>query len=211
MKKLLSILLAVAMTVLCVGVVMANTIPVPVTKGASVSLEATNLDIDTYAITGNFGVSDALLLKAGIAPEGDAPQTLALGMRYELAQNMALTLDYSNTEDTNATTVLGFRAKHSINNAMALVGKIEYVDVNNESLEDTSSVDLTGQVEYAFNKLAVGNLGLKYSEPDLGDSAVTYLAGLKLIPTKNLNLWVDYNYPTHNVDSYLGTGVEIVF
>ena len=98
MKKLFSVLLAVAMTVLCVGVVMANTIPVAVSKSNSIILEDTNLDNDNYAITGNFGVSDQLLLKAGLSPEGDLPQTYTLGMRYEFAKNMALALDYSDTD-----------------------------------------------------------------------------------------------------------------
>jgi outer membrane autotransporter protein len=91
---------------------------------------------------------------------------------------------------------------------------VGYIDYNSDWGDDEDGTfRVLGQVEYDFSKLVTGNLGVDYYNDD--DDNLTYIvAGLEFYPTKNVTLWVDYNYnidDDYEDDDYVGIGVEFKF
>jgi hypothetical protein len=71
LKKILIVLITLAMVFALTTVVTARPLGVNVEKGYSISLEKPDTDADPFVITANFGISDKLLLSVGYITEDE--------------------------------------------------------------------------------------------------------------------------------------------
>jgi hypothetical protein len=214
MKKLTTLLLVIAMVVTLSAATLASTMEVNVEEGYSVSLERPNFDVDSYKITGNFGVSDDVLVWLAYETE-DSDNNLdgitSLGVRYEFMENLAGIFEYLTT-DGETGFKLGVRGKYALSDPLALVGEASYVSFDPDGGDSYDGFNLIGQAEYAFNEMVTGNAGIKYAKMEDADSETSFVAGVEFYPTKQVSCWLDYEKGTDDDDDDIfGAGVKFKF
>lgn len=210
MKKLFVLSLAVILTLAFASVSMASTIGVNVNKGWSVSVEKADTDADEIEITGNYGISDQLMLSVGFVTEIDA---ISLGVRYEFAENAAINFKYY-TYDINGIDFsdyyLDVRGKANLSDKIALTGKLGYIRFEDD-FDTEDGFEIVGLAEYSFNDFVTANLGASYTEIENSD-ITKILLGFEFYPTENLTLWVDYSFDADDSDNdCVGIGIEFAF
>jgi opacity protein-like surface antigen len=191
MKKLVALTMALVMTFAFGYVTMAGTIGIGANEGFTAEIKKQiEPSEDEIRINGYFGLNEQTQFSLGY---GTDSKDITLGARYAFADNMAVTLDHTmaDAEDAVDTTALGFRYKHQLNNALALVGVVSYVD-----MDEITIMGLEGQAEYQFNDQVVGNLGFQYGSPDSDlydfDSYTNIVAGIQVNPIENVTAFLDY-------------------
>jgi hypothetical protein len=192
-----------------------STLGVNVSEGASVSLEKSNFDKDSYKIMGNFGVSDQWLVWLGYSTKSEddnVEATPRLGSRYEFAKNFAGIFEYR-TNDSGDEIDFGIRAKADLSKPLALVGEAKYTNFIPEVGDSYSGYSTLAQAEYAITPLVTANLGVQFTDRNQSDFEGTtlFLAGVELYPTERLSWWVDYSYDQDNEKDITGMGIEFKF
>lgn len=211
MKKLSVLLLAFVLVVALSTATMASTMGVNVNEGYSVTLEKSDA-ADDITITGNFGVSDELLLMLGYTTESEI---ISLSARYELMENVALTAGYDFSDYDNAWAI-GVRGKLGMTDELALTGKFEYSNYSSDfGLFDNTAITLFGQAEYAFTEKFVATLGVGYTKADFDvfgeDSLTNYVLGFEFYPTETIVAWVDYETYNNDNDATIYFGIDFAF
>lgn len=207
MKKLLVLILTLAM-ILSVGyVTLASTIGIGATEGfqAEVGTYAAPSDYDDNVyLTGYYGLNEKTLFSLGYATDS---KDMTLGARYAFAENMAVTLDYliPDAEDADNVATIGFRYKANISDALALVGVLEYTDYDPEA-----QIDLIGQVEYAFTDMVIGTFQFDHYEIDEVDGT-DITVGIEANLTEKLCVYLDYTIPDEGDDDLVYLGVCYAF
>jgi predicted porin len=215
MKKFCTLGLIVVMLFSLNIAVLGSTIGVNVSEGASVSVEKTDFDKDSYKIIGNFGVSDHLLVWLGYntkSEDDNVEATPRLGIRYELAKNFAGIFEYR-TNDSGDEMDFGFRAKAILSKHLALVGEAKYINLIPEVGDSYSGYSVLAQAEYALTPLITANFGVQSTDYDQSgiEGATSFLVGAELYPTEQLSWWVDYSYDQDSKDDIIGAGIEYKF
>jgi predicted porin len=200
----------------CSMAVMASTIGVNVSEGASVSLEKPHSDQDSLKFTGNFGVNDHLLVWSGYTTEteGDSDDaTWSLGIRYELTKNFAAIFEYQIQENLDELD-FGVRGKVLLSPPLALVGEAKFLNYSPKKYNDYTGYSFLAQVEYAFKAFATANVGLNVKGLDSEDSETltSLLVGVEYYPTEQFTCWLDYTAPQDSADdAFFGVGIEYIF
>jgi hypothetical protein len=212
LKKIASLLLVVSMMVTLGAAALADTMGVNVSEGYSVSLERPDFDVDSYKLTGNFGVSDDILVWLAYETEDSdnyKEGTTSLGLRYEFMDNVAGIFEYETCDSYNQFAI-GARGKYVLSDPLALVGQVKYVSKDPEYEDTLDGFNIKGQAEYAFSQVVTGNAGLEYEKMKDYDSKTTYLAGLEFYPTEQISCWVNYKN-VKDGDDTLGAGIGFKF
>lgn len=165
--------------------VLANPIPIEVTKGVSVSLERSlgSSDLsEPTTVTGSIGLNDHLLLKCAYITE---VQRNIIGGCYAFNEKMAVSFEHE-WDDHADFNKFGFAYKFEINDRLDLAGLVEY---------QSKKITLTGQAEYEFNDRITAYGGFKYAKPDQGDAAIDLLVGAEFKPLAIFSLYFDYLIP----------------
>lgn len=208
MKKILILILALAMSFALAPATMASTLGVNVDQGYVISLEKPDTDGDPFLITGKFGISDQWLLSIGYQTEDEWDNDgFQIGVRYEFVKNGAIALTYGSYDDYDQWTI-DLRGKLDISDKLAFTGLLGYIDP--DYTDETFRA--LGQAEYNFTDWVTGNLGIDYYNNDVEDTTLI-VAGLEFYPVKDMTLWVDYNYDTDadEDEDWFGFGVEFKF
>lgn len=191
MKKLVALTMALVLTFAFGYVTMASTIGIGANEGFTAEIKnQIDPSEDEIEVTGYYGLNKQTQLSLGY---GTDSKNITLGGRYAFNDNMAATLDYTmaDAEEATDTTVLGFRYKHQLNNALALVGVVSYTD-----MDEITMMGIEGQAEYQFNDKVVGNLGFQYGSPDSDliefESFTNIVAGIEVNPIENVTAFLDY-------------------
>lgn len=212
MKKLVALTMALVMTLAFGYVTMASTIGIGANEGFAAEIknqiEPSEDEID---VTGYFGLNEQTQLSLGY---GTDSKDITFGVRHAFADNMAVTLDHTmaDAEEAADTTALGFRYKHQLNDALALVGVVSYVD-----MDEITMMGLEGQAEYQFNDQVVGNLGFQYGSPDSDliefDSYTNIVAGVEVNPIEQVTAFLDYTMVDEDLadDDTIDLGVSYSF
>lgn len=207
MKKLLVLILTLAM-ILSVGyVTLASTIGIGATEGFQAEVGTyvapSNYDDNVY-LTGYYGLNKKTLFSVGYATDS---KDITLGARYAFAENMAVTLDYliPDAEDNDNLATIGFRYKANISDALALVGVLKYTDS-----DPKAQIDLIGQVEYAFTDMVIGTLQFDHYEIDEVDG-IDITVGIETNLTEELCVYLDYTIPDEEDDDLVYLGVCYAF
>lgn len=185
MRKSVAIICSVLLTFVLSCNTLANTIPIEVTKGVSVSFEKYLKPSDLAeqaTFTGNFGLNDHLLLKCAYITE---VQRNIIGGRYAFNEKMAVMFEHE-WDDDDSSNKYGFAYKFNFQDRLDLVGLVEYQSQN---------IALTGQAEYQFNEAITAYGGFKYAKPEQGDAAIDLLLGAKYTPLAIFSLYFDYLMP----------------
>jgi hypothetical protein len=212
LKKLVTLLLAMSMVVTLGATTLAKTMGVNVAEGYSVSLERPDFDVDSYKLTGNFGVSDDILVWMAYETEDSdnyKDGTTSLGLRYEFMENVAGIFEYETCDNYNQFAI-GARGKYALSDPLALVGEAKYLNRDPDGGDSYGGFNLKGQAEYVFSQMVTGNAGIEYNKMEDYDSTTTYLAGLEFHPTEQVSCWVDYKNVKDGDDS-LGAGIGFKF
>lgn len=191
MKKLITILLAIAICAVLTATTMASTIGVAVTPGFSIDLDrdlATSND--PLYITAGYGFNEQLLVRA-IYNGSTASSTsdLTVDARYLFAKNMALTLAYQTTNNNKVT--IGFRPRFSLNDKIDLAGQFEYY--NNKT--NISGTNIFPQAEFKLTEIFTANLGYLLNT-ESNTSTGTVKIGGEFYPDKHWCPYFDYSIAT---------------
>lgn len=211
MKKLVALTMALVMTLAFGYVTMASTIGIGANEGFAAEIrnqiEPSEDEID---VTGYYGLNKQTQLSLGY---GTDSKDITLGVRYAFADNMAVTLDHTmaDAEEAADTTVLGFRYKHQLNDALALVGVVSYTDQ-----DELTAMGIKGQAEYKFIDRVIGNLGFDYVSPDMDgmelDAFTNIVAGIEVNPIENVTAFLDYTVvDIEGADDTIDLGVSYSF
>jgi opacity protein-like surface antigen len=208
MKKLFIFALAVLLVATLQAAASARTMEVNVNKGYSFSLSRVDFDVNSYYITGEFGVTNDFLIKMSYSTEdsGKQPAFTSLGLRYEFIENLACTFDYAKGDNLNQFT-LGIRGKYVLSEPLALVTSAYYIRLPDY---DESCYQLNSQVEYALNQMITTNMGIAYLKTEYSDYT-TYLAGVEFHPNEQISYWLDYRREQDEDDDEFGAGIEFRF
>jgi hypothetical protein len=214
-KKLSILGLILILLCSCGVVTWGSTIGVNVSEGASVTVEKENFDLDSFKLTGNFGVNDQLLLWVGYSTEtakDSDDATPSLGLRYEFVNNFAGIFGYR-TQEKLDELAFGVRAKTLLSKPLTLIGEAKYHDFIPEEGDSFTGYSLKAQLEYSITPLVTGNLGGAFFDTESEDSeSSTYiLAGLEFYPTEQFTWWVDYSRDQDNDENIVGAGIEYKF
>jgi hypothetical protein len=212
LKKIITLILAISMVATLSAAALAGTMGVNVSEGYSVSLERPDFDVDSYKLTGNFGVSDDILVWLAYETEDSdhyKDGTTTLGLRYEFMNNVAGIFEYETCDSYNQFAI-GARGKYALSDPLALVGQVKYLSKDPEYGDNLDGFNVKGQAEYAFSKVVTGNAGIEYEKMKDFDSTTTYLAGLEFYPTEQVSCWVDYKN-VKDGDDTLGAGIGFKF
>ena len=185
MRKSVAIICSIFLTFALSYNTLANTIPIEVTKGVSVSFEnyLKPSDLSEQAtFTGNFGFNDHLLLKCAYITEVERN---IIGGRYAFNEKMAVMFEHE-WKDDDSSNKYGFAYKFNFKDWLDLVGLVEY---------QSQDIALTGQAEYQFNEAITAYGGFKYTKPDQGDAAIDLLLGAEYTPLDIFSLYIDYLIP----------------
>jgi predicted porin len=216
MRQICVLGLTIVMLFSCGIAVIASTIGVNVSEGASVSLEKPHFGQDSLKFTGNFGVNDNLLVWSGYTTEtaGDSDDaTWCLGIRYELAKNFAAIFEYR-IQDNRDELDFGVRGKVMLSEPLALVGEAKYLNYSPKNYHDYIGYSFLAQAEYTFNAFATANVGLQVKGFDSKDAETltSLLAGVEFYPTEQFTCWLDYTAPQDSDDdAFIGVGIEYKF
>jgi predicted porin len=198
MKKVLTLALAVIMTVVLTSVAMASTIGF-VSPGACVDLAQSIDPSGDLTVTGLYGFNDKVLVKVAYT-DSDPDAEITLGGRYAFTKDFVVTLDYASEAET---TSVGFRARTALNDKLTLASILDY----NTDAEITA---LLAQAEFKVTDTFVANAGVQYT--DAGDDFTAIVVGGEFTVTKNIVPYFDYAMPTDSeFDNTLSAGVSLVF
>jgi opacity protein-like surface antigen len=208
MKKLFTLALTVLLVTTLQAAASARTMEVNVDKGYSFSLSRVDFDINSYHVTGNFGINDDVLIKLSYSTgdSGNHHAFTSLGLRYEFIENLACTFDYANGDNLNQYT-LGIRGKYVLSEPLALATAAYYSRLPDY---DESCYQLNSQVEYALNQMITTSMGISYLKMDYSDYT-TYLAGVEFHPNNQISYWLDYRRELDEDDDEFGAGIEFRF
>jgi hypothetical protein len=207
MKKLIVITLSLAMVIAFASATMASTLGVNVSKGNTLCIERSEIYGEQTSITGNFGVSDNLLLSAAYITLSD---NFSLGARYEIIENLAVAAKYISEADgaDYDTWNIDFRGKLPLNKKLSLAGKAGYSDTGD------STVNLYAAAEYAVTDNFIPTLAVDYYDYDIdGADSDTYIVlGMDIYPLKNFFIYLDYNIHTEaSENNAVYIGLEYAF
>ncbi len=212
MKKLVALTMALVLTLAFGYVTMASTIGIGANEGLTVEVaKQVDPSEDGMWLNGYYGVNNQLQLSLGYHTETKDKE---LGARYAFAENMAVTLNHTlaDAEGASDTTVLGFRYKKELSDALAMVGVLSYSDA-----DEMTEMGIQGQAEYKFANNVVGNLGFQYGSPDIEglevDSYTNIVAGIEVSPIENVSAYLDYTMVDEDVadDDTIDLGVSYSF
>ncbi len=200
MKYILTLVCCLSLCFTFIHSTLANTIPIAVSKGVSISLErsleSSDLSEPTI-VTGNFGLNDHLLLKCAYITEEERN---IIGGRYAFNEKMAVMFEHEWKDDASSNKY-GFGYKFNLRDQLDLVGLVEY---------QSKDITLTGQAEYEFKEAITAYGGFKYAKPDQGDAATDLLVGVEYMPLDIFSLYFDYIMPEED-DELIYFGVSYMF
>lgn len=191
MKKILVLTLALVMTLSVGYVTLASTYGIGATEGFQVEVGKTispsDADDNVYAI-GYYGLNEKTQFAVKYASDD---KDITLKARYAFADNMAVTFDYyiPDAEGYDDLVTLGFRYRAELNDALALVGILEYTNTD----PDASILGI-GQAEYTFTEKVVGTVEFNYYKVDDIDWIDT-VVGIETYPTDKVTVYLDYKIP----------------
>lgn len=191
MKKLLALTVACVMVITFASISMASTMGVNVSKGNSICFEKDPIDTNPLYVTGNFGVSDKLLLSFGTTFNDANDDSYTFGGRYEIMNNLATGFKFEDG-DTETFTI-DLRYKYDVDKKLALVGKLAYTDPK----DGDDIYGVTAQAEYSVADNFIPTFALAYSDTDSSDSITRATLGMDFYPTDKFFIYLDY---TVNVD-----------
>jgi len=202
MKKILILLMALVLTLSVGYATLASTMGVNVSKGMSAYVEY--YDQKDYGwgpgIGFDWGINDKVKVGLLYEFEGDDKEDLyngtyyAFDVRYELVENLALTLKYDDEKDYGSNIILGIRAKKPLTDAFALTGKFEHSDFSAEDKSDyadgTNTLTFVGGEYYVTEAFAV-NTGLNfYSDAESYSKGYTFGGEYNF---EKICIYVDYD------------------
>lgn len=191
MKKLLVLTLTLVLTISFGYVTLASTIGIGATEGFQVEV-GTVVDPSDYTddidITAYYGLNEKTQFSLSYATDC---KDISFGARYAFAKNMAVTLDFlmPDAEDADDEVTVGFRYKANINDALALVGVLEYTNTDPDA-----TIVAKAQGEYGFTDQVVGTLQYKYTKIDEYDT-YNIILGIETYPTEQLCIYLDFDMP----------------
>lgn len=211
MKKLIALTMALVMILAFGYVTMASTIGIGANEGFAAEIKnQIEPSEDEITVTGYYGLNEKTQLSVGY---GTDSKDISLGVRYAFADNMAVTLDHTmfDAEGVPDATVLGFRYKHQLNDALALAGELSYADQ-----DVLTALGIRGQAEYKFVDSVIGNLGFNYVSPDMDgaelDAYTDIIAGIQVSPIENISAFLDYTMADNeDADDTIVLGISYSF
>lgn len=191
MKKTLVLLMALVLTLSVGYVTLASTIGIGATEGfqAEIGTYVAPSDYDDNVfITGCYGLNEKTQFSLEYATDS---KDITLGARYVFAENMAITLNFymPDAEDADDEITAGLRYKANIDDALALVGVLEYTNTDPDA-----TIVAKAQGEYGFTDQVVGTLQYKYKKID-EDDTYNIVVGIETYPTEKLCVYLDYDMP----------------
>lgn len=215
MKRLLTLLTAVMLTLLIGSVAMASTMGVNVSKGFGLDFERdlvfSDHDADDWTLRANYAPIDKLLLKLAYTSmdDDDFGDKLAFGLRYQLINNLALVVDYADWNDLDVSKYdIGVRGKLNLGKSVDLVGELTYNDFDNI---DYDYLNLLSQVEFKVGEAAVINVGFNYVDDDGSGESDTYgIIGAEWY-IKKVTLYFDYYLTDEDTSDSACVGVSFAF
>lgn len=216
MKKLLVLTLALVMTFAFGYVTLASTMGVNVSEGMSAYVEYYDQKDAGWGpgIGFDWGINDKIKVGLYYEFEGDDKELAynkdiyAFDARYEIVENLAVTLKYEDETDNGSSIILGLRAKKPMTDAFALTGKFEhkdYSDDNNSANDATSFKTFIGG-EYAITDAFVVNSGFYFYSDD-NEKGYTFGGEYSI---DKICIYADYD-KDESVDAYTTLGVSYAF
>ncbi|HOP74057.1 MAG TPA: hypothetical protein PLC07_03250 [Bacillota bacterium] len=208
MKKLIVLMLTLALTLSFATVSMASTLGVNVSKGNSVSIEKDVIDEDPFTITGNFGINDQWLISVGYNFNNDNSDdnTYFLKARYEIVENLATSFGYFKSDNADGWQI-DLRAKYPYSDNLAFTGKVSYTDD-----DGTDVFGLFAQAEYAVSDMFIPTFGFDFSHEEHADDVTYVILGMDFYPTENFFIYLDYGVNVDDSDDdFVYLGVEFAF